>query len=156
MGRGNSQDGTGLLNPSFNVKKGVVFTGKIKKKEKDLVLALRKVLLESPDLLKIRYRWSEHPIYGHCYVATEALYHLLGGKEEGWSGYVYGFEDEFDWEPGENTHWWLQNEDGRIIDATADQFEGVQWVRFQRSARNWFQQYCRRFSGLSASPSFLA
>jgi len=33
----------------------------------------------TPDLLKAQYRGSDIPYYGHCYVAAEALYHLLGG-----------------------------------------------------------------------------
>ena len=38
----------------------------------------------SPDLLKPQFRkQGEHPLYGHCYAASEALYHLLGGKNEG-------------------------------------------------------------------------
>jgi uncharacterized protein (DUF433 family) len=52
--------------------------------------------------------------WGCCYVAAEALYHLLGGRLAGWrpfSGRVQG-------EP----HWWLVGPAGEVLDPTADQF----------------------------------
>lgn len=52
---------------------------------------------------------------GHCYVAAEACYHLLGGKTAGWIPQVATLSD--------GTHWWLKHEDGTICDPTADQFD---------------------------------
>jgi hypothetical protein len=53
---------------------------------------------------------------GKCYVASEVLYYLCGGKESGfkpvqgsWKGY---------------SHWWLEHkETGEIVDLTAGQFD---------------------------------
>jgi hypothetical protein len=72
----------------------------------------------SPDLLKPAFRknWTaENPTYGHCYVATETLYHLLGGKKSGWKPCVG--KDE-----AGNCHWWLQNEAGERLDVTDEQY----------------------------------
>src|SRR3954467_5419304 len=63
----------------------------------------------TPDLLK--------PGYGpqaHCYVASEALYHLLGGGNSGYKPMhtrVNGL-----------SHWWIKSPEGHNIDLTADQF----------------------------------
>lgn len=52
---------------------------------------------------------------GNCYVTSEALYHLLGGKAKGWKPMrVRHWGD---------THWFLLNVNtGQILDATAKQF----------------------------------
>jgi hypothetical protein len=59
----------------------------------------------TPDLLKPDQRsklTGIHPTEGHCAVAAEAAYHLLGGKTAGWVPVVL---------PrvvlGDNTHWWI-------------------------------------------------
>ena len=73
----------------------------------------------SPELLKKQYRTANetNPLFGHCYVATEVLYHLMGsqevkpccGKDE--QGIV---------------HWWLQyKKSGKRIDVTSDQYTSV-------------------------------
>jgi len=49
---------------------------------------------------------------GNCYVTCEALYHLLGGKAAGWKA--------MRWEG--DTHWFLKNENGTILDPTRSQF----------------------------------
>ncbi len=51
----------------------------------------------------------------HCYLASETLYHLLGGKEAGLKPMNIKHEGA--------QHWFLIASDGTIIDATADQFE---------------------------------
>ncbi len=70
----------------------------------------------TPDLLKKEYRDENksNPLFGHCYVATEVLYHLMGSNEvkpccgKDKKGIV---------------HWWLQyKKSGKIIDATSDQY----------------------------------
>lgn len=85
--------------------------------ERTLVRKIRSVL--TPDLLKPQYRkhWSPgNPTFGHCYVASEALYHLLGG-------------DRSEWMPARGrdkngVHWWLEHrETGKILDPTADQYQ---------------------------------
>jgi len=72
----------------------------------------------SPDLLKPKYRLinSYNPMYGHCYIASEALFHLNGGKASGLS--IKRARDDFG-----ISHWWLESDDGEILDLTADQYK---------------------------------
>ena len=52
---------------------------------------------------------------GNCYVASEALFHLLGGKAAGWKPMRLRH--------GGGTHWFLLNtRTGQRLDATAAQF----------------------------------
>lgn len=67
----------------------------------------------SPDLLKPQFRGS-HPQCGHCYVATEALFYLLGGASSGWKSFRARDEEGV-------THWWLQRDD-EILDPTSGQY----------------------------------
>jgi hypothetical protein len=67
----------------------------------------------TPDLLKPRFRGNANPLYGHCYAATEALYHLWG-KERGYR--PYRAKDS-----AGVTHWWLEK-DGAVVDPTAGQY----------------------------------
>jgi hypothetical protein len=72
----------------------------------------------TPDLLKPEYRNANasNPMYGHCYVATEALYHVLA---------VLGLIGDYSpWHGRDDcgiTHWWLQAAYGRI-DPTVEQY----------------------------------
>lgn len=77
----------------------------------DAIKTIRKNL--SNDLLKPDFKYDgRHPMFGHCFVATEALWHLTGKKYS-----VYCGKDD------ENiTHWWLQDALGNKFDATADQY----------------------------------
>lgn len=50
---------------------------------------------------------------GFCYVATEALFYLLGGAGSGWKPMCVSTKN--------GTHWWLER-NGEILDATFDQF----------------------------------
>ncbi len=54
---------------------------------------------------------------GNCYVASEALYHLLGGKASGWTPMVMRTETD--------THWFLKHTDGLIVDPTVGQFDAI-------------------------------
>ena len=83
------------------------------KQEKKLVEDVRSCLSE--DLRKKEYRHHPNPVAGHCYVASEALYHRLGGKSAGWTPQNIRHEG--------SPHWFLKNNDGRLLDPTADQFE---------------------------------
>lgn len=65
----------------------------------------------SPDLLKKGYEGS-HPLSGHCYVASEAYYHLSGEKLTPHTVKHEGV-----------THWYLIDKNGEIIDLTKEQFE---------------------------------
>jgi hypothetical protein len=53
----------------------------------------------------------------HCYVATEAAYHLFG-RGAGFVPYVFNYGEG-------RTHWWLKNEQtGAVLDPTAPQLRG--------------------------------
>jgi hypothetical protein len=69
----------------------------------------------SDDLRRPPYQGHPNPLTGHCYVASEALYHLLGGKRAGLTPMV--LKVEF------GTHWFLKTNSGDILDPTADQFQ---------------------------------
>lgn len=56
-----------------------------------------------------------HPTTGHCYAASEALYHILGGKK-------YGYKPAYGKTKNGNTHWWIIDKDENILDVTAEQF----------------------------------
>lgn len=51
---------------------------------------------------------------GNCYVASEALYHALGGKRAGWTPMRMRV-------PGD-THWFLRHASGVIVDPSRQQF----------------------------------
>lgn len=70
----------------------------------------------SDDLLLPRYRRQpdRSVLTGHCYAASEAAYHLLGGRAAGWSARVLRHEG--------GTHWYIQHSGGTILDITAPQF----------------------------------
>jgi hypothetical protein len=52
--------------------------------------------------------------FGHCYVASKVAYHLLGGKEEGWTPHYIRHVGR--------PHWYLKHKSGFILDLTAQQF----------------------------------
>lgn len=66
------------------------------------------------DLRKPEYR-GEHKLAGHCYVASEALWHLLGGMCSDYRP-VRGRDDQG------ICHWWLEDSAGEILDPTAQQY----------------------------------
>jgi len=71
-----------------------------------------------PKYLKERYRerWTpERPTTGYCYVVSEVLYHYEA--PEGSKPYVVRMHD------GNETHWFLKDPKGRVIDFTADQYD---------------------------------
>ncbi len=74
----------------------------------------------TPDLVRPKYRGHpENPMFGHCYVASEALFHLLGGRATNYRPY-HGKDDTGD------THWWLEDTlTGFRYDVTADQYLSV-------------------------------
>ena len=68
-----------------------------------------------PDLLKKEYRElnKNNTMYGHCYVATETLYHILNDKN---------FKPFYAKDENGINHWWLQNSLGKILDVTKEQY----------------------------------
>lgn len=72
----------------------------------------------TPELLREPYRsayTASNPTAGHCYVAAEALWHLLDAKASVWRGIVAP-------DPDGGTHWWLGTREGWRLDPTADQY----------------------------------
>jgi hypothetical protein len=72
------------------------------------------------DLLTPKYRRMKKDnnlpnTFGHCYVASEAAYYLLGGKEEGWKPMHMTHLGA--------SHWFLKHESGFILDLTYNQFK---------------------------------
>lgn len=85
-----------------------------------LRVLIRTILSRRPDLLKPEYRAKveagAHPLTGHCYVASEVAYHLLGGPSSEWRPRTVRHEGE--------VHWFLRHRGtGDILDLTADQFQ---------------------------------
>lgn len=80
-----------------------------------LILAVQKSL--SPDLLRGRWKVQSNPLEGHCYVAAEALWHLLGCTD--WKPMCASYVDS----EGKATHWWLvHRQTGETADPTAEQY----------------------------------
>lgn len=65
------------------------------------------------DLRKPEYQGNPNLMVGHCYVASEAVYHMLGGGKSGLKPMNMVHEG--------NQHWYLLGPKG-VIDVTADQF----------------------------------
>jgi hypothetical protein len=69
----------------------------------------------SDDLRKKQFKGSKNYLKGHCYVATEALFHLLGGLKSQWVPHSMKVDKEI--------HWFLKSKStGKILDPTAKQF----------------------------------
>lgn len=69
-------------------------------------------LLKNPE----EYADNDHPLAGHCYVATEAFFHLTGG-------YGSWFVERLS--VGDVTHWYLRDRDDPsvVVDLTESQFD---------------------------------
>ncbi len=66
------------------------------------------------DLRRAPWRGSACPVAGHCYVASEAAFHMLGGRAAGWTPVSVSV--------GGAPHWFIRHRDGRVVDPTAAQF----------------------------------
>lgn len=64
---------------------------------------------------KPKYQGNPNAMAGHCYVASEAAFHILGGREAGWTAVQIEHESD--------SHWFLRHDDGTVLDITADQFQ---------------------------------
>lgn len=80
-----------------------------------------------------------HPLAGHCYVASEAFYHLNGGSEKWVPQYV-----EVPWEKNgtrvTTEHWFLKRRDGsKVLDLTAEQFteNGIEVPYYEATGRGF-------------------
>ena len=69
----------------------------------------------SDELRKPPYKGNSNKLAGHCYVASEALYHLAGGSKH---FIPYNVQHEG------SSHWYLKNKQtGEVVDITAKQFK---------------------------------
>ena len=85
---------------------------------KVIIERLQAILSKCDYLRREPWKGSANPLAGHCYVASEALSHLL--KAQGKSGWVAQVAQVHG-----GPHWWLRHkETGEVLDPTASQFEG--------------------------------
>jgi hypothetical protein len=71
--------------------------------------------LLTPKYRRLKKKSNVPATFGHCYVASEAAYYLLGGKEEGWKPMHMTHLGA--------SHWFLKHESGYILDLTYNQFK---------------------------------
>ena len=110
---------------------------------------------QAEQFLKPAFANGTHPYSGHCYVASQSLYHMLGGEEEGYSAYQMEHEGV--------SHWFLKNSKGRILDPTWRQFKTKpDYSQARRSAFLWTEDgISDRAEGMTAlvgspnKPSFV-
>lgn len=89
---------------------------KLPKRIKVALDAVRAPGVLTDDMRKPMYRGDPHPTRGHCYVATEALAHLIHAPETGWQFCHVRHEGD--------THFFLRHQaTGTILDPTWDQFQ---------------------------------
>ena len=69
-------------------------------------------------------------MFGHCYVATEGLYHLLQSSE--YFPHCARDEDGI-------VHWWLEDGTGNRIDATREQYDLEKKLPpYDKGKKKWF------------------
>ena len=94
-----------------------------RKLEPGLAIQLIRLCL-TDDLRKTKYKGHPNKYWGHCYIASEALYHLIKRN--------LGFRPCYTHLPDGGTHWFLMTPcDGQILDPTWDQFpkrERGMWI----------------------------
>ena len=79
-------------------------------------VSIRKRIVASltDDMRRAPYKGHRNPLRGHCYVASEAYYHIAGGKNAGLKPMFVSHEGA--------PHWFLLAANGSVIDLTAGQF----------------------------------
>jgi hypothetical protein len=116
------------------IKKFAIFESN----EETLISKIQSVL--TPDLLKgIWKNPTSNSVAGHCYAATESLYWLLGGPDSYFKPYVLThktFPEGLD--EGE-THWFLRNFKGDVLDPTSDQFSVP--ISYEKGKANGMMNY---------------
>lgn len=82
----------------------------------EVAAEIREFLSGNDDMLKDKYNNSDGgELEGHCYVATEAMYQYLGGRESEYQPCQVRHEGV--------SHWFLRCPNGSIIDLTKSQFD---------------------------------
>lgn len=84
-----------------------------RKEVQAIIMAVQASLTD--ELREKQWRGHENPMAGHCYVASEAFLHLVGGKSAGWKPMFTRHYDQ--------PHWFLQHNIGGRVDITASQFD---------------------------------
>jgi len=110
----------------------------------DIMSKIRSCL--DPELLEPKYRKQneKNPMFGHCYVASEALYHLLKSKK------LKGtFEPYHALDMNGIVHHWLQNDTGKILDVTKSQYT----KKSKRPPYKYKEGTHRAFIGGGSKPS---
>lgn len=95
------------------------FAKEVRRIQRALSLDLlhRKYDIDKGDKGEVEGTQLDMACHGHCYVATEAAYHLFA-KKKGFVPYTRRNDDE-------TTHWWLRNrETSEILDPTKPQLQG--------------------------------
>lgn len=69
---------------------------------------------------------TEYP-FGYCFQIAQFLFYALGGYKSEWDLIcIKKMEYQVDGQDFQSTHWYVQSQkDGRIIDLSAEQFEGI-------------------------------
>ena len=108
-----------------------------------LISSIQKHL--TPDLLKSEYKEKNksNRMFGHCYVATETLYHLLRNDQIRVSDLPIEQADKYHPYHGKDddeiTHWWLEDDLGNRLDVTIDQFLSVdRQPPYDVGRKGWF------------------
>lgn len=83
-------------------------------KESSTTIEMKDAIISAltDDLRRKPWKGNANPLAGHCYVASEALYHLTGKTM---TPQVIRHEG--------STHWYLKDKSGTIHDLTAGQFK---------------------------------
>lgn len=77
----------------------------------------------TPELVKKEYRHDRDDLGGHCYAASEAFFHMAGGREAGLRPHMKKSDDG-------SSHWWLVDGNGSVIEMLeerADHLEGYDY-----------------------------
>jgi hypothetical protein len=86
--------------------------------------AIREYLAGNDAMLNDDYqppRELEHPLAGHCYIASEAYYHLSDSE---WTPQFINVEWRKDGRGHRTAHWFLESRSrDRVVDLTVEQFE---------------------------------
>ncbi|HTR67858.1 MAG TPA: hypothetical protein VMH85_18900 [Terriglobales bacterium] len=84
------------------------------REEESIISSIQAVL--TPELIPKNFGGRpDNPMFGHCYGAAEALYHLLGGNEHGYKAQRAVDDDGI-------SHWWVLSPTQEILDPTAAQY----------------------------------
>ena len=64
--------------------------------------------------------------FGYCFQIAQFVFYMLGGYESKYDLMcIKGMQYQVDGVDFQSTHWYVQNENGRIIDLSAEQFDGI-------------------------------